>query len=98
MPPIKKSEYVSISRSIVRKLYAETCFGKGSLYLETIRQGIPAHLVEKVPLVLDALVKQGICGKKKKQHGWKYHLNRERLDKIRQIVREKGRISLVLLL
>jgi|SRR3989344_5833245 len=98
MSKIKKSEYIKISRTLVRKLYDETCFGKGSLYLDNLKRGIPQELVGYVEIVLNALVKQDICGKKRKEHGWKYFLNIKRLDKIREIIKEKGSISVLLVL
>ena len=95
MAKVKKSEYIKISRTLVKKLYDETCFGKSSLYIEILKKGIPNDYVGKVEIVLNALVKQGICGKKKKQHGWKYYLNTERIDKVRKIIKEKGRKSII---
>ncbi|MBI2671651.1 hypothetical protein HYX16_01830 [Candidatus Woesearchaeota archaeon] len=98
MSKIKKSEYIKLSRTLVRKLYDETCFGKGSLYIDNLKRGIPQELVGYVEIVLNALVKQSICGKKRKEHGWKYFLNIKRLDKIREIIKEKGSISMLLVL
>lgn len=95
MAKVKKSEYIKIRRTLVKKLYDETCFGKSSLYIETLKRGIPNYYVSKVEVVLSALVKQRICGKKKKQHGWKYYLNIKRIDKIREIIKEKGRKSII---
>ncbi len=95
MAKIKKSEYISISRTIIRKLYDETCFGKGSLYVETLTSGIPKVHTNKVEPVLNALIKQEICVKKKKKHGWKYYLNMKRINKIREIIKEKGNRSLL---
>jgi len=84
---VKKSEYIKLSKTLVKKLFDETCFGKGSLYIETLRKGIPNEYIDKVEPVLEALVKQNICGKKKKERGWKYYLNIERLDKIKEIIK-----------
>lgn len=95
MPKLKKSDYIKLSRTLIRKLYDETCFGKGSFYIETLKRGIPNDYFNKVEIVLDALVKQGICGRKKKEHGWKYFLNMERIDKIRAIIKEKGNESII---
>ncbi|HLC56359.1 MAG TPA: hypothetical protein VJJ23_03940 [Candidatus Nanoarchaeia archaeon] len=95
MVNVKKSEYIILSRTLVRKLYDETCFGKGSLYIESLKKGIPKEYLDKVELVLDALVKQDICGKKKKEHGWKYYLNIKRMDKIKEIIKEKGNNSII---
>lgn len=95
MAKVKRSEYIKISRTIVKKLYGETCFGKGSLYIETIQQGIPKNQTGKVEIVLEALVKQKICLKKKKEHGWKYYLNMERYDKIKEITKETGSGSII---
>ena len=95
MVKVKKSEYIIISRTLIRKLYDETCFGKGSMYIENLKGGIPPDYLDKVETVLDALVKQNICGKKKKEHGWKYYLNIKRLDKIREIIKEKGSRSII---
>lgn len=87
MVKVKKSEYIKLSKTLVKKLFDETCFGKGSLYIETLRKGIPNEYLDKVEPVLESLVKQNICGKKKKERGWKYYLNIERLDKIREIIK-----------
>lgn len=87
MVKVKKSEYIKLSKTLVKKLFDETCFGKGSLYIETLRKGIPNGYIDKVEPVLEALVKQNICGKKKKERGWKYYLNIERLDKIKEIIK-----------
>jgi hypothetical protein len=92
---MKKSEYISMSRRLVRKLHKETCFGKGSLYLETLQNCFPREEYDKVAVVLEALVKQDICRKKKKEHGWKYYLNIDRYDKIKEILKEKGQSSIV---
>ena len=98
MVKVKKSEYVKLSRTLIRKLYDETCFGKGSIYLDNLKRGIPKEHVGNVEVVLNALVKQSICGKKKKEHGWKYFLNIKRLDKIREIIKEKESRSILLTL
>lgn len=95
MVKVKKSEYIKLSRTLIRKLYDETCFGKGSLYINTLKKGIPNEHIDKVEAVLNALVKQKICGKKKKKHGWKYFLNMKRLDKIKEIIKEKGNKSII---
>lgn len=42
--------------------------------------------------------KQRICGRKRKEHGRKYFLNIERLDKIKEIIKEKGNESIILIL
>jgi hypothetical protein len=89
MPKVKRSEYIKLSRTLIKKLYGETCFGKGSLYVENLKRGIPNDYLDKVQIVLEALVKQSICGRKKKEHGWKYYLNMGRIDKIREILKEK---------
>lgn len=95
MVKVKKSEYIKLSRTLIKKLYDETCFGKGSLYIENLKRGIPEYHVSKVEIVLNALVKQNICGRKKKEHGWKYYLNMKRIDKIREIIKEKGNRSII---
>ena len=87
MPKIKKSEYIRISKTLVRKLFDAGCFGKGSFYVHILQEAIPPEDKGKVQAVVDALVKQDILGKKKKLRGWKYFLKRERIDKIREIVR-----------
>mgnify|MGYP001611954221 CR=1 FL=1 len=98
MAKIKKSDYIKLSRILVRKLYDENCFGKGSIYIDNLKRGIPQEYLDKVEIVLDALVRQEICGKKKKEHGWKYFLKMERLDKIKKILKEKGDGSIIPLL
>ncbi len=95
MAKIKKSEYIKISRVIVKKLFDETCFGRGSLYIATVKKGIREEYIKKVDDVLEALVKQRIVCKKKKEHGWKYYLNVERYDKIKEIIKETGQQSII---
>src|SRR3989344_3943234 len=98
MPKINKSDYIRISRTLIKKLYDENCFGKGSLYLDTLKRGLPNEDIGLVEIILESLVKQQICGKKKKLHGWRYFLNMGRIDKIREIIKEKGINSLLLFL
>ena len=88
-----KSDYIKYSRFIVRKLYKSTCYGKGSMYEENVAAGLPDKGIAKK--VLAALVKQKICGKKKKEHGWKYYLNMDRYDKIKEIIKETGSSSII---
>jgi len=95
MVKVKNSEYIKISRTLVKKLFDENCFGKGSLYIETLKHGVPKEYVNKVEVVIEALVKQNICGKKKKKHGWKYYLSMERYDKMKEIIKEKGNSSII---
>ncbi len=93
---IHKRDYIKYSRFIVRKLHKSTCYGKGSMYEENVTAGLPDRSIAKD--VLNALVKQSICGKKKKEHGWKYYLNMERLDKIKEIIKETGSNSIISIL
>ncbi|MEK6983701.1 MAG: hypothetical protein AABX33_03945 [Nanoarchaeota archaeon] len=95
MTKVKKSEYIRISRTIVKKLFDSNCFGKGSVYIHVLKSGIPKEDLDKVEIVLEALIKQNICCKKKKKHGWKYFLNMERYDKIKEIVKENGSTSII---
>ena len=110
MGKVKKSEYIRISRTIVKKLFDQNCFGKGSVYINVLKSGISKEDLDKVGIVLDAMVKQNICCKKKKESnaselrskrtrsqvtGWKYYLNMERYDKIKEIIKEKRNTSVI---
>lgn len=95
MAYVKKSEYIRISRTIVKKLFGLNCFGKGSVYVHVLKSKISKEDLDKVEIVLEALIKQCIVCKKKKEHGWKYYLNIERLDKIEEIIKEKGTKSAI---
>ncbi len=95
MAHVKKSEYIRISRTIVKKLFDINCFGKGSAYIHVLKSGISKEDLDKVEIVLEALIKQNICCKKKKEHGWKYYLNMDRYDKIKEIIKEKGSSSII---
>ena len=96
MAYVKRSEYIRISRTIVKKLFDSNCFGKGSVYIHVLKSGISRGDLDKVETVLEALVKQNIlCGKKKKEHGWKYYLNMDRYDKIKEIIKETGSNSII---
>ena len=83
---ITRSDYILISKALIRKLYMTGCWGKGSLYEDHLKDGFPPEEKGKVPIVADALVKQRIICKKRKLYGFKYYLNTERRDKIRQIL------------
>ena len=95
MVKVKRSEYIRISRTIVKKLFDSNCFGKGSVYIHVLKSGISKEDLDKVEIVVEALVKQNICGKKKKKHGWKYYLNMDRYDKIKEIIKETGNKSII---
>jgi len=90
---VHKSDYIKYCRFIVRKLHKSACYGTGSMYEENVIAGPPNAGIAKE--VLEALVKQRICCKKKKEHGWKYYLNMDRYDKIKEIIREKGSNSVI---
>jgi len=102
MVKVKRSEYIIISRAICRTLFKAGCFGKGSLYLDNLAKGATDRefskfqiTKDKIEVVVQALVKQRICGKKKKELGWKYYLNMERLNKIKEIIKETGNDSII---
>ena len=90
---IHRSDYIRYSRFIVRKLHRSSCYGTGSMYEENVVAGLPDKWIARE--VLAALVKQGICRKKKKEHGWKYYLNMERYDKILEIIKERCSKSII---
>ena len=96
MPKIKKSEYIKYSRTLVRKLKANGCWGNGSLHEEHLFAGLPDMAIGKE--VLKALVKQRIICSKKHKRGPKYYLNDDRRDKIDEIAKEKGPRSIIPLL
>ena len=105
MTKVKRSEYIIVSRAICRNLFKANCWGKGSMYLDNLAKGLSDREFsklniskDKVEVVLDALVKQKICIKKKKKHGWKYYLNMDRYDKIKEIIKEIGSGSIIPLL
>src|SRR3989338_305649 len=98
MVKVKRSEYIIISSTIVKKLFDQTCFGKGSVFIHVLKSGVSKEDLDKIETVLEALVKQSICGKKKKEHGWKYFLNMERYDKIKEIIKESGNRSIIQIL
>lgn len=93
---IYKSEYIKISRAVITKLRILDCWGKGSVYVDVLKSGFPPEKIDKVKRVVDGLVKQKLIIKKKKEHGWKYFLNKEKQDKIGEICKEMGRITLLL--
>ncbi len=90
---IHKSDYIKYSRFIVRKLHKACCYGVGSMYEENAVKGLPDKWIAKK--VLEALTKQKICLRKKKEHGWKYYLNMDRYDKIKEIIQEHGKSSII---
>jgi len=99
MVKIRKSEYIIISKKIIRLLLRETCWGKGSMYLNNIkRSGFKDNEIQLVEHVINGLIKQGLVKKKKHKHGWKYYLNNEKREKLFSIAKEiKKRISTLIL-
>jgi hypothetical protein len=103
MPNIKKSEYIFVSRLICKLLFQNGCFGKGSMYFDNLfktinnRDNINNRNFSKnnINKILNALIKQNIICKKKKLHGWKLYLNIDRLNKIKEIIKEKGNESII---
>ena len=90
---IHKSDYVKYSRFLVRKLHKSGCWGAGSMYEDNLLDGLPDKSIGRK--VLDALIKQRIIIGKKKKYGHKYYLNTERMDKIKEIVKEQGNKSII---
>ena len=75
------------------------------MYLDNLAKGLSDREFsrlniskDKVEVVLEALVKQKVCIKKKKEHGWKYYLNMNRYDKIKEIIKETESSSIIRLL
>lgn len=99
MAKIKKSEYIIISKKIIRLLLRESCWGKGSMYLDNIkRSGFKDNEIPLVAIVINGLVKQALVMKKKHKHGWKYFLNNKEREKLFSIAKEIGkRISSLIL-
>lgn len=95
---IYKSEYIKISRAIITKLRILDCWGKGSVYIDVLKSGFPPEEIDKVKRVIGGLVKQALVIKKKKEHGWKYSLNKDKKDKISEICKEIKRKTLLLFL
>ena len=102
MAQIKRSEYIIVSRSICKTLFSAGCFGKGSIYFDNLAKGLSDRefsrlniTKDKIEKILEALVKQGLVCKKKKEHGWKYYLNWDRKDKIKEIIKETGGMSII---
>lgn len=81
-----KSDYIKISKSLIRKLYKLGCWGKGSLYEDNLKDGFPPEDKGKILIVANALIKQKILCKKPKKYGFKYYLNKEKRNKINQII------------
>ena len=54
---IKKSDYINISRSLIRKLYKLGCWGKGSLYEDRLKDGFPLEQKGMVLAIADSLEK-----------------------------------------
>jgi len=102
MAQIKRSEYIIVSRTICKTLFKGGYFGAGSIYFDNLAKGLSDRefsrlniTKDKIEKILDALVKQQIIVKKKKEHGWKYYLNMERYDKIKEIIKETGNQSII---
>ena len=94
MTKVKKSEYIIISKKIIRLLLRETCWGKGSMYLDNIKKsGFKDDEIPLVEDVINSLVKQSLVMKKKHKHGWKYFLNNEKREKLFSIAKEIGKTS-----
>ena len=105
MTKVKKSEYIIASRTICKTLFSAGCFGEGSIYFDNLTKGLSDRELsklnitkDKIEKVIEALVKQKIVCKKKKKLGWKYYLNWDRKDKIKEIIKETGKESIISIL
>jgi len=98
MVKVKKSEYIIISKKIIRLLLRETCWGKGSMYFDNIKKsGFKDNEIPLVEDVINGLVKQALVMKKKHKYGWKYFLNNEKRGKLFSIAKEIGKTSALIL-
>ena len=84
---IKKEDYERIKRNIIKKLYSSKAFRKGHLLIETLKRGIPSHLIGYVEDVLKDLLKKElviIYGKTKYRYA--YQLNIKKLKEIEEVI------------
>jgi len=102
MTKVKRFEYIIVSRVICRTLFKERCWGKNDLYFNNLAKGLSDRDFDKTKITKDkikkiiaALVQQEILCKKKKMRGWKYYLNKNRKDKIKEICKEVGKKSII---
>ena len=73
MVKVKKSEYIIISKKIIRLLLRETCWGKGSMYFDNIKKsGFKDNEIPLVEDVINGLVKQALVMKKKHKYGLRW--------------------------
>ena len=84
---IKKEDYERIKRNIIKKLYSSKAFRKGHLLIETLKRGIPSHLIGYVEHVLkDLLKKELVIIYGKTRYGCAYQLNIKKLKEIEEII------------
>jgi hypothetical protein len=84
---LSRSDYWSIKKNILKRLYSNQAFSKGHLLYERLASGIPSHLKGFVKDVLDDLVKEELVlfyGNTK--HGEAYQLNIKKLKEIEEII------------
>ena len=87
---MKHSDYIRISKTVIRKLRYKGCWGNGSMYDINLK-GKAKEDKKQFDKVLNVLCKQGILCCKPHKFGKKYYLNKEKRQQIKQIIGEKPR-------
>jgi hypothetical protein len=88
---INRSEYIRISRTILRKLFDTDSWGAGSKYEIFLKKCIKED-GKKIDYILKVLVNTNLIRVKPHKFGKKYYLNKEQRDKIFKIIKEKPRL------
>ncbi len=72
----------AVKKTIIGKLYAHGCWGKGQLLEERLLHGIPKYAQGFVRPAIKELKKEGLIVIKKSGHGVKYYLNKNKRAEI----------------
>ncbi len=80
-------EKINIVRLVLKKLYKDSCWGKGHMLVERLKRVVPTHLRGDVAPVIEELAKDGIIvvyGKTK--YGLAVNLNIAKKREIEEIL------------
>ena len=79
--------FSDIQISIFYKLWRNRCFGKGHMLIDTVANGFPTDVQQKVKHEIDTLVKRKYLVKKPSKNGYYVHINLKQKQKIENAIK-----------
>lgn len=78
---------IKIVKDLLRKFYRHGVWGRHHWRENTVPKGFPAHLKKKVMDIAEELRKEGFLIKRPSAHGAQWYANIERLEEIKELIK-----------